>query len=217
MKRTFLIAIFAIVSMAASAQIPYFADPLGKGTVYGYADLGFRPGTDYNDFNTYWQYGFTDWLDAGFDYAMEDGYSDMAVTAKFGHVFSQWIGISAMIQPWFTMTEKFQFEGLLTTLILQGSLTRNGKLTWLSNTGLGCFNDLDGVAGQLWYLGYNFNFKNEDTLTPMIGVEHSWKFDEDAMPTAGLYYTHKWLGVYLWSSDLLNSFPRFGIGLDFTF
>lgn len=217
MKKTFLVALFAIVTAASYAQVPFFADPLGKGTIYGYGDLGFRPGINAQDFYTYWQYGVTDWLDAGFDFSTVDGYAEMAATAKFSHIFSQWIGASAMLQPWFSFNDNFKFSGLTTTIILQGALTRNDRLRWLSNTGIGFCNDYDGYTAQTWYLGYSFEFKNEDTLTPMAGVSHTWKFDEDVMPTAGLYYTHKRLGLYLWSGDLLNNHPRFGVAFDFTF
>lgn len=217
MKKTLLITLLTVVTMAVSAQIPYYADPLGKGTIYGYAEFGFHPGINAQEFSTYWQYGCTDWLDAGFDYSLAEEYSSMAVTAKFGYMFSKWFGASAMIQPWFAVNNNFQFDGLLTTVILQGSLTKNEKLYWLSNTALGWLNEYKGYNAQTWYLAYKFKFKNEDTLSPMIGVVHNWKFDEDAAPTAGLYYTHKRLGVYLWGGDLLASFPRFGIALDVTF
>ena len=49
----------------------------------------------------------------------------------------------------------------------------------------------------------------------MIGAVHSWRFDQDMEPAAGLYYSFKNWNLYFWGHDFLNSHPRIVVGIDF--
>ncbi len=217
MKKTLLLLLFTIITSTAFSQIPFYATPLGKGTIYGYFEYQFQPGENNQGAYTYWQYGLTNWLDLGFDFQAGVDYHSTAFTAKLGYTFSKWFSIGAMIQPWFNSSDKFKFGGLLNTVLLQGSLTNNEKLFWLTNTEIGCFDDLTDYYNQQWCLGYNFELKNGDILGPMTGIKHSLHFNEDVKPFLGLYYNHKRLGVYLWGNSLAESKPEFSVGLEFTF
>ena len=98
---------------------------------------------------------------------------------------------------------------------MNGNITDNGNLFWCSNTWLGLNKNADDTINQFSYLGYVISLKNGDAFTPMIGLEHSWKFDSDCDVAAGVYITHKMWNFYVWGNDFCKSHPRVVLGVDF--
>jgi len=70
---------------------------------------------------------------------------------------------------------------------------------------------------QYTYLGYEFGIKNGDAITPMVGLDHSWKFDQNPDMAVGVYYTHKNWNFYVWGNDFFRENPRVVVGIDFKF
>ena len=57
MKKIIITIIAVTLSVAASAQIPYFAGTVGNGKLYGYTSLKARPGINAQETYTTFQYG----------------------------------------------------------------------------------------------------------------------------------------------------------------
>ena len=70
---------------------------------------------------------------------------------------------------------------------------------------------------QWWYLGSNIKFNQSNSLVPMVGIIHSWKFDEDIDLAIGAYYVYKKYSFYIWGNDFFSSHPRGTVALDFSF
>lgn len=70
---------------------------------------------------------------------------------------------------------------------------------------------------QWWYLGSNIKFNQSNSLVPMVGIIHSWKFDEDIDLAIGAYYVYKKYSFYIWGNDFFSSHPRATVALDFSF
>ena len=75
--------------------------------------------------------------------------------------------------------------------------------------------DADNTYTNWEYLGYTFSFKNGQSLTPMVGAIHSWKFDQDVDLALGAYYSVGKFNIYLWGNDFFKSNPRIVVGVDF--
>ena len=70
---------------------------------------------------------------------------------------------------------------------------------------------------QWWYLGSNIKFNQSNSLVPMVGIIHSWEFDEDIDLAIGAYYVYKKYSFYSWGNDFFSSHPRGTVALDFSF
>ena len=70
---------------------------------------------------------------------------------------------------------------------------------------------------QWWYLGSNIKFNQSNSLVPMVGIIHSWKFDEDIDLAIGAYYVYKKYSFYIWGNDFFSSHTRATVALDFSF
>ena len=66
-------------------------------------------------------------------------------------------------------------------------ITKDTKLFWCTNTWFVVNRDKSYSIRQYSYLGYEFGIKKGDAITPMLGLDHSWKFDENPDVAAGLY------------------------------
>lgn len=51
----------------------------------------------------------------------------------------------------------------------------------------------------------------------MVGIIHSWEFDEDIDLAIGAYYVYKKYSFYIWGNDFFSSHPRGTVALDFSF
>ena len=97
---------------------------------------------------------------------------------------------------------------------MNGQITKDGKLFWCSNTWFGLNKGADNTYTNWEYLGYTFK-AGKNSITPMIGAIHSWKFDQDVDLAAGLYYSIGKFNLYLWGNDFFKDNPRIVAGVDF--
>ena len=73
-------------------------------------------------------------------------------------------------------------------------------------------------AKQWTYIGHTFGLPgNGNSITPMVGAIHSWKFDQDVDLAMGCYYSHKNINLYAWANDILTEQPRFVVAVEFSF
>lgn len=215
MKYIYSIILFAIYSNLAFAQVPYFGKAPGADKLYGYTSVKFRTGV--NNIETYntFQYGITDFAACGIDYYTGSNSAYMGIMLRAGIQISQWLSIGGTATPSFNLKDNFEFSYFTGGLFMNGNITDNGNFFWCSNTWLGLNKNADDTINQFSYLGYVVSLKNGDAFTPMIGLEHSWKFDSDCDVAAGVYITHKMWNFYVWGNDFLKSHPRVVLGVDF--
>ena len=204
-----------IVTITATAQVPYFAGTVGDGKLYGYTSLKFRPGKNAQETYTTFQYGIGNYTAAGLDLYTSNGSSYIGGLFRAGKKLSQWFGIGGQITPSFDLNNSLKFCYLTTALYMNGAVTNDGKLFWCSNTWWGVNKDAPYTLTNWEYLGYTFALKNRHSITPMVGTIHSWKFDQDVDISAGLYYSVKNWNFYVWGNDFLKDNPRVVIGVDF--
>ena len=203
-------------SILAKAQIPYFSGTVGDGNLYGYTSLKFRPGINAQETYTCFQYGISDYAATGVDIYTGLNSAYAGVLVRGGYKFNQWFGIGGQLTPSFDLNNSMKFSYLTAALYMNGSITNDGKLFWCSNTWLGVNKGAENTINQWSYLGYTIPTVGGQSITPMVGAIHSWKFDQEADLAVGAYYTiGKW-NIYLWGNDFFKNNPRVVVGIDFT-
>ena len=215
MKKIIASLTLLMVSFVVYAQVPYFAGTVGNNNIYGYTSLKFRPGINNQETYTTFQYGIGNYTAAGLDLYTSNGSSYAGYLFRAGKKFSKWFGVGGQITPSFDLSNNFKFSYLTTALYMNGSISSNGNFFWCSNTWWG-LNDGSPFTLTNWeYLGYSIPTTKGQSITPMVGAIHSWKFDQDVDIAAGFYYTIKNWNIYVWGNDFLKSHPRVVIGVDF--
>jgi len=206
-----------ILPVCARAQIPYFSSTVGNRKLYAYTSLkSFVKEDKFQSYSTI-QYGIGNYLAAGMDLYTESGQRYGGILLRTGHKFSQWYGIGAQITPSFDLVGKFGFSYLTSSIYMNGSITSDGHLFWCSNTMWSVKKSSDNTIINWEYLGYSFSVDNGHKITPMIGAEHSWKFDKSIDIMLGFYCTIKRCNIYLWGDGFIKDRPRVVAGMDITF
>lgn len=215
-KVLFLALVLSMISTLIKAQVPYFSGTVGDGKLYGYTSLKFRPGLNNQETYTCFQYGLGDYAATGVDLYTGLNSAYAGVLVRGGYKVNQWFGIGGQLTPSFDLNNSMKFSYLTAALYMNGSITNDGNLFWCSNTWLGVNKGADNTLSQWTYLGYSIPTCKHQSITPMVGAIHSWKFDQDADLAVGAYYTiGKW-NIYLWGNDFFNEQPRLVVGIDFT-
>lgn len=215
-KVLFLVLVLSMISTLVKAQVPYFSGTVGDGRLYGYTSLKFRPDINNQETYTCFQYGLGDYAATGVDIYTGLNSAYAGILVRGGYKVNQWFGIGGQLTPSFDLNNSMKFSYLTAALYMNGSITNDGNLFWCSNTWLGVNNGADNTLSQWTYLGYSIPTSKSQSITPMVGAIHSWKFDQDADLAIGAYYTiGKW-NIYLWGNDFLTKHPRFVLGIDFT-
>ena len=208
---------FVIVTLAANAQVPYFSGTVGNKKIYTYTSQKFRPGINSQETYTTFQYGIGDHLATGLDLYTSNGASYLGYLLRVGYKVNKWFGIGAQATPSLDLSNNNKFSYFTGALYMNGAITSNGNLFWCSNTWWGVNDGADNTITNWEYLGYYIPTGKSQSITPMVGLIHSWKFDQDADIAAGFYYTIKNWNLYLWGNDFLKDHPRIVAGIDFTF
>lgn len=216
-KVLFLVLVLSMIATLTKAQVPYFSGTVGDGKLYGYTSLKFRPSINNQETYTCFQYGLSDYAATGVDIYTGLNSAYAGILVRGGYKVNQWFGIGGQLTPSFDLNNSMKFSYLTAALYMNGNITNDGNLFWCSNTWLGVNRGTDNTLSQWSYLGYSIPTCKNQSITPMVGAIHSWKFDQDADLAVGAYYTiGKW-NIYLWGNDFFKEHPRFVIGIDFTF
>lgn len=218
MKKIIFAMLFCVMAMAAKAQVPNFGKPAGDQNLYGYSALKYRANTNTWENYTTLQYGITDYLAIGGDLYTDGNSSYMGYTVRTGVKTCDWFSIGAQFTPSFDLGDKHKFAYMTYALYMNGNTTKDGKLFWVTDTWLEQNKTSLTSAKQWTYLGYTFDLPGKaNSITPMAGVIHSWKFDQPADLSFGAYFTHNNMSVYAWTNDILTDHPRFCVALEFKF
>ena len=215
MKKVISVLFALFIATAATAQVPYFAGTVGNNKLYGYTSLKVRPGINAQETYTTFQYGLGNYTAVGLDLYTGTGSNYAGYLFRAGKKISKWFGIGGQITPSFDLNNNFKFSYLTTALYMNGAISNDGNFFWCSNTWWGVNDGADNTLTNWEYLGYAISLKNGNSITPMVGAIHSWKFDQDVDIAAGFYYSIKNWNIYLWGNDLLKSNSRIVVGVDF--
>lgn len=216
-KKIFSIITVLSIYNIAIAQVPYFGNTPGDNKLYGYTSVKFRTGI--NSIETYntFQYGLTDYAAGGVDFYTGAGNAYMGLMLRAGYRANKWFSIGCTATPSFNLNDNFKFSYFTGGLFMNGSLTNDSHLFWCTNTWFGINRGADDTINQFTYIGYVFDLIKKKSITPMVGLDHSWKFDNDPDIAAGFYFTHSVWNFYLWGNDFLKAHPRLVVGVDFKF
>lgn len=217
MKKLTLLLLLLAATICTKAQVPYFAGTVGDNKMYAYTSLKGRPGINAQETYSVVQYGIGDYFATGADLYTGVGSAYAGMLVRGGYKFNQWFGIGAQVTPSFDLNNNLRFSYLTLALYMNGSITKDGKLFWCTNTWWGVNKGAEYTITQWAYLGYSFSLKNGDSISPMVGTIYDWKFNDKADLAAGFYYTHKNWNFYLWGNDFLKDNPRVVAGVDFVF
>lgn len=215
MKRLFVFILVLTATFTAIAQIPYFAGTVGDGKMYGYSSVKARPGINQQETYTTFQYGLDNQWAAGIDLYTGLNTAYWGSLLRWGTSLSKWFNVGAECTSSFNLNDNFKFAYLTSALYLNGAITADSRLFWCTNTWWVVNNGASSTYSNYEYLGYTLPLGKGQSITPMAGVIHSWKFDQDASLAAGFYYTLRNWNFYIWGNDFLQAHPRFVIGIDF--
>lgn len=219
MKKIVLIVALAAVTAIARAQIPNFGTTVGDQKLYGYSSMKYR--ANVNAWETYstLQYGISDYVQVGADLYTNGAVSYIGYVVRGGYKFCDYFKLGGQLTPSFDMGDNHRFSYLTSALYVNGNITKDGRLfyvtdTWLEN------NKNELTSAKQWsYLGYTcpLGKNGSQSFTPMAGIIHSWKFDQDVDLSLGCYYSYKNINLYAWTNDILTKHPRFILAVEFSF
>lgn len=214
MKKFISMILLAFAFMSVNAQIPYFSGVPSKGKVYTYTSL--KTGLEYSTMETYstWTYSFTDHIAAGTDMYTWNNSVYLGYTFRFNAFKSKYIGIGAQLTPSFELGNKHQFSYFTGGIYMNGAITDN--LFWVSNTWIGINDGADNTYNNWWYLGYYQELNDKWSVTPMLGLIHSWEFNADPTIGLGAYFTYGKFDFYIWGDRFNYNEPRVIVGVDIT-
>lgn len=218
MKKVLLTGVFLFIAAILYAQVPNFGTTVGDQKLYGYSSLKYRPKTDAWETYSTLQYGISNYFQAGVDLYTGTGTNYIGYVVRGGYKFSDYFKLGAQLTPSFDLSDNHKFGYLTSAIYMNGNITKDGRWFWVTNTWLE--NDKHELtsAKQWTYVGHTFPLKgNGNSITPMLGVIHSWKFDQDVDLAGGFYFTHKNINLYAWANDVLTGHPRFVLAVEFAF
>lgn len=215
MNRVAIILLGLLLTVQAIAQIPYFARTVGDGKLYGYSSVKCRPGINHQETYTTFQYGLGDHFATGIDLYTGPDCAYWGGLVRYGTEINKWLNIGAEVTPSFNLNDSYKFSYLTSALYMNGALSGNRRLFWCTNTWWCVKKGDDNTFYNYEYLGYTIPLKKERSVTPMIGMIHSWLFDQDVDIAGGFYYTFKQWNLYVWGNDFLKDYPRIIVGIDF--
>ncbi len=218
MKRILLLNIVLGFGLAVFAQVPNFGSTVGNQNLYGYSALKYRAKT--NTWETYstLQYGVTDYMNFGADLYTSGSDSYIGYTFRTGVKASPYFSIGAQFTPSFNLGESHKFAYMTEALYMNGNVTKDGKMFWVTDTWLEQANHELSSVTQWTYIGYTCHLGGKgNSISPMAGVIHDWKFKSDVDLSFGAYYSHRNINLYAWTNDILTSHPRFVLAIEFKF
>jgi hypothetical protein len=218
MRKILLILFAIILKFGAVAQIPNFGTTVGDQKLYGYSSLKYRVNSDTWETYSTIQYGFSNYFQTGADLYTIGGKSYIGYVVRGGYKVCNNFKIGAQLTPSFDLGNNHKFSYLTSALYINGNISQDGKLFYVTDTWFENDKSTLTSAKQWSYLGYTIPLRgNSNSITPMAGIIHSWKFDKDVDLSFGCYYSHKNVNLYAWTNDILTKHPRFILAIEFAF
>lgn len=224
MKEIILSTLLVFACVCSFAQIPNFGSTAGDQKIYGYTSVKYRVNAEKNcmpDWQTYstLQYGVTDYLNIGADLYTGGDKTYFGYIVRVGYKFSKYYSLGVQLTPSFNLGDKHKFGYMTNAIYMNGDITKDGRLFWVTDTWLE--NDKENLSSAMqWtYLGYTWPLgkSGSNSITPMAGIIYSWKFDQKPDLSLGCYFTHKNINLYAWANDIVTNHPRFILAVEFKF
>jgi hypothetical protein len=207
---TFMVAMFAIISMA---QVPYYAGSQGKNKTYTYFSTKVHPGHNNQQMYITMQHGLTDYLDIVTDATIGTGWEYQGFGLRFNALNTKYFGLGGQVMADFNLGDNYKYDYTCASLYMNGTIA--GGLHWVSNTWYTIYDKADNTVDQWTYLGYTIG-----KWTPMVGAITNCTDDFKTDLALGVYVNAYKNGyVYLWGSGLTNNVynPRVVVGFDYKF
>lgn len=219
MKRALLPVFMMIITVVVKAQVPNFGATAGDQNLYGYSAMKYRANNKTWETYSTLQYGLTDYMNIGADLYTNGSDAYIGYTFRTGKKISHYFSIGAQLTPSFDMGANHRFAYMTEALYMNGNITRDGRLFWVTNTWLEQAHHEMSSAKQWTYLGYTcpIGEKGKNSITPMAGIINDWKFESDVDLSFGAYFSHKNINLYAWTNDILTNHPRFVVAVEFKF
>lgn len=179
------------------AQVPNFGTTAGDQKLYGYSAMKYRAKAKTWETYSTLQYGVTDYMNVGADLYYNGSDSYIGYTFRTCKIISPYFSAGAQFTPSFNLGKNHKFAYMTEALYMNGNITRDGRMFWVTNTWLEQANHVLSSVKQWTYLGYTcpLGIKG-NSITPMVGIIHDWKFESDVDLSFGAYYSHKNINVY---------------------
>lgn len=219
MKKIILTAVLVAITAIAKAQVPNFGTTVGDQKMYGYSSIKYRASANTWEAYSTLQYGVSNYAQVGIDLYTNGHASYIGYVVRGGYGFCDNFKLGGQLTPSFNMGDNHKFSYLTSALYVNGNITKEGRLFYVTDMWLENDKDKLTSASQWSYLGYicPVGKKGNQSLTPMAGVIHSWKFDKDIDLSLGCYYSYKNVNLYAWTNDILTKHPRFILAVEFSF
>ncbi len=219
MKRIFILIIMLTSIVCIYGQVPNFGTTVGDQKLYGYSSMKYRANNEIWETYSTLQYGFSDYFQTGVDLYTNGNSSYIGYTIRGGYKFNDYFKIGGQLTPSFGLGSNHQFSYLTSALYINGNINKDGRLFYVTNTWFENDKDKLTSASQWTYLGYTVPIgqSGKQSVTPMVGVINSWKFDKDVDLSFGCYYSYKNINLYAWTNDILTKNPRFILAIEFSF
>lgn len=217
MRRLFFFCLAFLLSLSSFAQVPNFGTTVGNARLYGYSSMKYRVNS--NTWETYstLQYGIGNYSQVGVDLYTGGGNTYIGYIVRGGVKVCDYFKIGGQLTPSFDLNDKHNFSYLTSALYINGNISSDGRWFYVTDTWFENNRTTLTSAKQWTYIGRTISFPNSDSMTPMAGIIHSWKFDQDPDLSLGCYYSHKNINLYVWANDIFTKTPRFVLALEFAF
>jgi hypothetical protein len=215
MKNLINIIAGLLITVSASAQIPYFHSTQGKNMTYTYFSTKFHPTTNNQQMYITAAHGLTNYIDVATDATVGTGYCYQGFGLRGDFFDSKYFGIGAQAMADFDLNNNYHYAYNSDGLYINGSIVEG--LGYCSNTWLTLYDgsEDDPQFDQWTYLSYEFG-----KITPMAGLITDLDNDCKSDLAVGFYYEyHHACYAYVWGSNLTKNLGdrRIVLGFDYKF
>lgn len=213
MKRYFTIIMLAVLTITATAQIPYYAGSQGKDKTYTYFSTKFHPGENNQQLYITVQHGITNHIDLVTDATIGSGWGYQGFGLRFNAFKSKYFSLGGQLMESFDLNDSYKPDYTCASLYLDGAIA--GGLHWVSNTWYTIYHHSKDQVDQWTYLGYTVG-----KFTPMVGAITNCSDDFKSDLAVGCYANiYKNGYIYIWGSGLTDNVysPRIVLGFDYKF
>ena len=177
-----------VLSISAFSQIPNFGTTVGDQKLYGYSSMKYRAKADTWETYSTLQYGIGNHFQTGVDLYTNGAANYVGYVVRAGTKINDYLKIGAQLTPSFDLNDHHKFSYLTSALYINGNITKDGKWFYVTDTWLENNEDELTSAKQWSYIGHTFELPGKgNSITPMVGAIHSWKFDQDVDLSMGCY------------------------------
>lgn len=218
MRKSLLAIVLLLNALQSYAQVPFFKSETGlKSDVYAYTSM--QKNSAYSKLDSYStvQFRVGNSIFLGADLATGLNNSYMGFVIRYLKPVSQYFNFGLQITPSFILNSRFTLAYTNANIYMNGVITSDHKLFWLSNTYWFSNNFWNSTIQQYTYIGYNFDLPYNFVATPLIGESHSWLMNGKMDLNLGLQLSYKQYTLGVWAREFIHKQSMIRIGLSAEF